>query len=62
MWLLPAFVVLVGFVVLFDAMRRMARETELLVSRLAAVREVAADVRQVGAETRALAASVNRRR
>jgi cytochrome c-type biogenesis protein CcmH/NrfF len=62
MWLLPAFVLLVGVVVLFDAMRRLARETELLVSRLAAVREVATDVGRIRAEARALAASVNRHR
>ena len=62
MWLLPAFILLVGAVVLFDALRRLAGEAELLAVRLATVRDMATDVRQVRDDTRALAATVNRHR
>jgi hypothetical protein len=57
-WLIPALVFFVGGIVLFDALRRMANEAELMMRRIAAVREPTPDARRLHAEARALSATV----
>jgi len=54
LWLVPAGVLFVGGIVLFDALRRLADEADQLVNRLAAVRDVVPDVRQLQADAAVL--------